>query len=167
MEPPLSSTSASNINAHDSLVAPLQAIALEAPVSPARDDDDDGGEGSPDMRGDGAWRREQDETRRRSSPGWYRREEDEEVEIEDDVAAGLEGAEDVGDEAGGSVPEGVVTEWEAEGVAGWVGSLGLGGYSEAFLGEFVNEIATLSSAVDLRLLKDGQRTGSPGMSWSG
>jgi hypothetical protein len=128
-------------NAHDSLVAPLQPIALQAPISPARDttetdaetviddggDDDDEEEDSDE---DGPPRLP--ELPEMSSPGFMR-----EMPLRSpDWGSGQPTPTSWEQRTveGDGMPDGIIADWDAEGVADWLCSLGLGKYREALLG---------------------------------
>lgn len=149
-----SKSSWSKSNPHDSLVAPLQPVALQHPISPARDtapdtdfddtddeeteDEDEGDEGA---RSDHRYRYLGDNDpptlpalEDMSSPGFLQ-----------PMSARSPRDEDWGGEPtptpwdrrleGDGMPDGNILEWDTEGVVGWIVSLGLGKYQETLLGE--------------------------------
>lgn len=151
-------------NPHDSLVAPLQPVALDHPISPARDTapdtdfDDTEDEDTEDETEDEEDEEEEEEAEEeegRSDYG-YRYCDDNRLptlpEVEDMSSSGfLHGMpmrsardEEWGGEPtptpwdrrleGDGMPDGNILEWDTEGVVGWIVSLGLGKYQETLLG---------------------------------
>jgi hypothetical protein len=106
-------------NNHDSLVAPLQPVALDAPMSPARDfviptiselEHMASPESPGSIMGDD-WR-DDILSSNQPTPTWYHHE-------------------------GDSMPDGLITDWTIESVASWVSSLGHGfiQYHDYFIGQ--------------------------------
>lgn len=148
-------------NPHDSLVAPLQPIALQHPISPARDtahdtDFDDTDEDTEDETEDDDEEVEEHQQEARSDYG-YRYHDDngpptlptlEDMSSPGFLHGGLAAKsprdEDWGGEPtptpwdrrleGDGMPDGNILEWNTEGVVGWIVSLGLGKYQETLLG---------------------------------
>lgn len=161
-----------NANAHDSLVAPLQPIALQSPIPPARDSivteavtviEDGGDYYEDDNETDDDDETDDDETDddedddeidddhtlydrgpprlpelpEMSSPGFMR--EMRELPLRNpnggDWSSGQPSPTSWEQHTmeGDAMPDGPISEWDAEGVVDWLSSLGLGKYREALL----------------------------------
>lgn len=129
--PPPASTGAGGVRQqqHGSFIEPLQPVALHSPISPVRDYTYDG---PPE---------EEEDMMMTSSPGLQHlplRSPRDIEEWRDDSRFGgsNQPTPTTWDQRleGDGMPDGLITDWDTEGVANWINSLGFGKYQDDLLG---------------------------------